>query len=155
MAQEDENDRIATVFERLEVAKKPVKTRKTKPVKTRKTKPQEPSKNSKGKGNASRKLPQFEVTDDWLDFTSPRPQWGPPDDYLDFTSSDENIPSVTVTNPSSSLATGNDTVKGKGKGKGRDMPQTLVVESVDEILDATSSDKRFPSEIVSHLATYD
>lgn len=83
------------------------------------------------------------------------PPWAPPDDFLDFTSSDENIPSATVTRPSSSLATGNDTGKGKGKGKGRDMTQILDVESVDEILDATRSDKRFPSEIVSHSSTYD
>jgi hypothetical protein len=115
------------VFERLEVAKTPLKECTMKP--------QAPSKNSKGKGKASRKAPQWDSTDE----------------FWDAISSDENIPSVIVTHLRSPVAKG----KGTGLGKGRAKPQSLVVDSVDEISDAPTSDKTFPSEIVSHVLTYE
>lgn len=127
MAQEGDNECIATVFERLEVAKKPLKERTTKP--------QAPSKNSKGKGKASRKAPELESTDD----------------FWDAISSDENIPSVIVTHPRSPVAKS----KGARLGKGRAKPRSLLVDSVDEISDAPTSDKTFPSEIVSYVLTYE
>lgn len=70
-AQVDHSERIATVFERLEVAKKPRKSRK-----------QPPSKQGKGKGKG-KAAPQVLVADS-------------SDEIIDVSSSDESVPSAIV-----------------------------------------------------------